>query len=87
LVRELVQVSLFVRLAAATIAHFIAVCISSVLIPLCVKIAWCDCCWLCTGGNGYVDVEESTSGILKVLEDGRPLNGRWYAFSGDEIPW
>jgi hypothetical protein len=39
------------------------------------------------GGNGYVDVEESTSGILKVLEDGRPLNGRWYAFSGDEIPW
>lgn len=41
-----------------------------------------------TGGQGWVTVEESTSGILAVLEDpGRPLNGRWWSFNGDEIPW
>jgi hypothetical protein len=34
-----------------------------------------------------VDVEESSSGIMKVLEDGRPLNGKWFSYSGDEIPW
>ncbi|KIY96373.1 C-factor [Monoraphidium neglectum] len=40
-----------------------------------------------TSGQGWVEVEESAAGILKVLEDGRPLNGRWYSFNGDEIPW
>lgn len=25
--------------------------------------------------------------LHQVLEDGRPLNGRWYSFNGDEIPW
>jgi hypothetical protein len=34
-----------------------------------------------------VDVEESATGIMRVLEDGRQLNGRWWSFSGDEIPW
>ena len=46
-----------------------------------------DLLLLPSGGQGWVTVEGSTTGILKVLEDGRPLNGRWYAFSGDEIPW
>eukprot|EP00882_Tetradesmus_deserticola_P012566 GHRQ01013319.1.p1 GENE.GHRQ01013319.1~~GHRQ01013319.1.p1 ORF type:complete len:240 (+),score=98.75 GHRQ01013319.1:569-1288(+) len=40
-----------------------------------------------TGGAGWVDVEESSSGIMQVLGDGRPLNGRWYSYTGDEIPW
>eukprot|EP00878_Enallax_costatus_P043903 GHUV01052007.1.p1 GENE.GHUV01052007.1~~GHUV01052007.1.p1 ORF type:complete len:177 (+),score=24.99 GHUV01052007.1:451-981(+) len=40
-----------------------------------------------TGGAGWVDVEESTSGMLNVLEDGRPLNDRFYAYNGQEIPW
>ncbi|GBF88259.1 hypothetical protein Rsub_00971 [Raphidocelis subcapitata] len=40
-----------------------------------------------TGGAGYVEVGESADGILKLLEDGRPLNGRWWSFSGEEIPW
>ncbi|KAF6260680.1 hypothetical protein COO60DRAFT_1294220 [Scenedesmus sp. NREL 46B-D3] len=40
-----------------------------------------------TGGAGWVDVEESSSGIMRVLEGGRPLNGKWYSYSGDEIPW
>lgn len=40
-----------------------------------------------TGGQGYVTVEESAEGLMRVLEDGRPLNGRFYSFSGDEIPF
>eukprot|EP00775_Hariotina_reticulata_P011289 gene11289-11439_t len=40
-----------------------------------------------TGGAGLIDVEESTTGIMNVLEDGRPLNGKFWSFSGDEIPW
>ena len=39
------------------------------------------------GGAGWVDIEESTSGILNVLEDGRPLNEKFYAYNGQEIPW
>lgn len=45
------------------------------------------CCAGPAGGQGFVDVETSSTGIMKVLENGRPLNGRFYAFSGDEIPW
>ena len=40
-----------------------------------------------TGGQGWVTVEESSGGILKVLEGGGQLNGRWYSYSGEEIPW
>lgn len=40
-----------------------------------------------TGGNGWVDVEQSTAGIMEVLQSGKPLDGRFYAFSGEEIPW
>lgn len=34
-------------------------------------------------------VEESTSGIMKLLTERQPadLNGKFFAFSGDEIPW
>lgn len=39
------------------------------------------------GGAGWVDVEESTTGILKVLEGGRQLNNKFYAYNGQEIPW
>lgn len=39
------------------------------------------------GGAGWIDVEESTRGIMNVLEDGRPLNGKFWSYSGDEIPW
>ncbi|GFR49539.1 hypothetical protein Agub_g11583 [Astrephomene gubernaculifera] len=40
-----------------------------------------------TGGNGYIDVEESATGLMAVLESGQPLNGRFLSYNGDEIPW
>ncbi|GAB4820966.1 hypothetical protein N2152v2_008012 [Parachlorella kessleri] len=40
-----------------------------------------------TGGQGLIDVDESVSGLISVLESDRPLNGKWYAFDGKEIPW
>jgi hypothetical protein len=39
------------------------------------------------GGQGWVTVEESTAGIMTVLEDGRQLAGRFWSFDGSEIPW
>ena len=42
---------------------------------------------LLAGGSGWVDVDESTDGILKVLESGQPLNGRFFGYNGEEIPW
>ena len=32
-------------------------------------------------------LQESVSGMLRVLEDGRELQGRFYDYKGDEIPW
>ena len=40
-----------------------------------------------TGGEGWVSVDESADGVLRLLEDGRELHGRWYAFDGSEVPW
>eukprot|EP00197_Chlamydomonas_leiostraca_P002004 CAMPEP_0202857610 /NCGR_PEP_ID=MMETSP1391-20130828/485_1 /ASSEMBLY_ACC=CAM_ASM_000867 /TAXON_ID=1034604 /ORGANISM="Chlamydomonas leiostraca, Strain SAG 11-49" /LENGTH=247 /DNA_ID=CAMNT_0049536429 /DNA_START=124 /DNA_END=867 /DNA_ORIENTATION=- len=40
-----------------------------------------------TGGQGWVTVEESTTGIMSVLETKYPLNDKWYAFNGDEVPY
>ncbi|PNH09567.1 C-factor [Tetrabaena socialis] len=40
-----------------------------------------------TGGNGWVDVEESAGGMVDVLESGEPLNGRFLSYKGEEIPW
>jgi NAD(P)-dependent dehydrogenase (short-subunit alcohol dehydrogenase family) len=45
-------------------------------------------CWSCRAdGNGWIDVDESTDGIMSVLESGRELNGRFYGYDGAEIPW
>ena len=30
---------------------------------------------------------QSVSGLISVLESDRPLNGRWYDYKGEEIPW
>lgn len=38
-----------------------------------------------TGGQGWVTVGDSSAGIMRLLEDGRPLNGRWYSYNGDAI--
>lgn len=40
-----------------------------------------------TGGQGLIDVETSVSGMLAVLEGDKPLNGEWYDYKGEKIPW
>ncbi|GFH27717.1 uncharacterized protein HaLaN_26087, partial [Haematococcus lacustris] len=40
-----------------------------------------------TGGNGWIDVAESCQGMMAVLESGQPLNGRFFSFDGQELPW
>uniref|UniRef100_A0A383VPJ6 Short-chain dehydrogenase/reductase SDR n=1 Tax=Tetradesmus obliquus TaxID=3088 RepID=A0A383VPJ6_TETOB len=40
-----------------------------------------------TGGQGLIDVQESVAGMLGVLESSKPLNGEWYDFKGEKIPW
>ena len=40
-----------------------------------------------TSQNGLIDVDESVSGMLAVLESGKPLNGEWYHTSGRHLPW
>ncbi|GLI64569.1 hypothetical protein VaNZ11_007890 [Volvox africanus] len=40
-----------------------------------------------TGGNGWIDVEESTTGLMAVMESEAPLNGRFMSYKGTEIPW
>jgi len=40
-----------------------------------------------TGGQGLIDVQTSVSGMLSVLESNSPLNGHWYDYKAEEIPW
>lgn len=40
-----------------------------------------------TGQNGLIDVDESVSGMISVLESDLPMNGRWYDFKRETIPW
>jgi hypothetical protein len=40
-----------------------------------------------TGGQGLIDAQESVAGMLGVLESNKPLNGEWYDFKGEKIPW
>lgn len=38
-------------------------------------------------GAGFISVEESATGILQVLDSGKDLHGRFYAYDGEELPW
>ena len=40
-----------------------------------------------TSQNGFIDVDESVSGLISVLESDMPLNGKWYDFKREAIPW
>ena len=40
-----------------------------------------------TGGNGWIDAEESAAGLIGVMESGVALNGRFLTYNGEEIPW
>jgi hypothetical protein len=39
------------------------------------------------GAPGTISTEESITSQLKVLLDGRPLNGKFYNHMGEELPW
>ena len=40
-----------------------------------------------TKGNGLIDVEQCVSGLISVLETEKDLNGRFFDYKHDEIPW
>lgn len=40
-----------------------------------------------TGGRGLIDVDQSISGLLSVIESNQDLNGKFTAFDGKAIPW
>ncbi len=40
-----------------------------------------------TGRNGLIDASESAGGLISVLESDLPLNGHWYDYKHEEIPW
>lgn len=40
-----------------------------------------------TGNSGNIDAKTSAAGLLSQLESGKPLQGRWYGWNGEEIPW
>ena len=41
-----------------------------------------------TEGRGLIDAEESAAGLIKAMEGAYgPINGHWYDYKGDEIPW
>ncbi|KAF6251252.1 hypothetical protein COO60DRAFT_1561923 [Scenedesmus sp. NREL 46B-D3] len=37
------------------------------------------------GHAGTISAVESVTGQLKLLQDGRPLNGKFYSYTGDEL--
>eukprot|EP00878_Enallax_costatus_P011017 GHUV01011507.1.p1 GENE.GHUV01011507.1~~GHUV01011507.1.p1 ORF type:complete len:143 (+),score=29.20 GHUV01011507.1:1177-1605(+) len=39
------------------------------------------------GQSGTISTVESITGQLKVIEDGRPVNGKFYSYTGDELAW
>ena len=39
------------------------------------------------GHSGNIDAKTSVAGLLTQLESGKPLNGRFYGWNGEEIPW
>lgn len=41
-----------------------------------------------TGGSGLIDVDQSVSGLISLLEKyGHELNGRFFDYKHEEIPW
>ena len=41
-----------------------------------------------TEGRGLIDADESAAGLIKAMEgEYGPINGCWYDYKGDEIPW
>eukprot|EP00879_Flechtneria_rotunda_P000620 GHRR01000733.1.p1 GENE.GHRR01000733.1~~GHRR01000733.1.p1 ORF type:complete len:275 (+),score=70.05 GHRR01000733.1:3258-4082(+) len=40
-----------------------------------------------TDQQGLIDAQTSVAGLLSVLESDKPLNGQWYDYKGEAIPW
>ena len=40
-----------------------------------------------TGHAGLIDTRQCVEGLLRVLEGKQELNGRWFDYKGQEIPW
>ena len=41
-----------------------------------------------TEGRGLIEATESAAGMIKAMEgEYGEVNGRWYDYKGDEIPW
>lgn len=40
-----------------------------------------------TSQAGLINVDQSVSGLLSVLESDLPLNGKWYDYKQEAIPW
>ena len=40
-----------------------------------------------TRGSGLIDVDQSVSGLLSVIEDIPELNGRIYDYKHEELPF
>lgn len=40
-----------------------------------------------TNNSGLIDTQTSVAGLLSVLESDLPLNGHWYDYKQEAIPW
>jgi NAD(P)-dependent dehydrogenase (short-subunit alcohol dehydrogenase family) len=41
-----------------------------------------------TGGQGLIDADESAAGLIRAMQgEFGDVNGRWWDYKGDEIPW
>ena len=66
----------------------------SMSIDLAYRGVWCQLLhpgWVrtrMTEGRGLIDADESAAGLIKAMEgEYGPINGCWYDYKGDEIPW
>lgn len=40
-----------------------------------------------TNNSGLIDTQTSVAGLLSVLESDLPLNGHWYDYKHEVVPW
>lgn len=40
-----------------------------------------------TNNSGLIDTQTSVAGLLSLLESDLPLNGNWYDYKHEAIPW
>lgn len=40
-----------------------------------------------TSNSGLIDTKTSVAGLISLLESDLPLNGNWYDYKHEAIPW